>query len=235
MVSVLSRKGPFVDAKTLKGLLGVGGVMLLFATQDVWAHDWFASQPERDFYRAKRLASIWMATQRYLDIEKAEADGYVQITGNVPLQGYHFYNPRITRFDDAHPALLLYIRQEGDWHLVGLKYAVPGEAPPEESPFPGIRWRRWEAVCRYQDWQEVRARTPEACPPEHPETKSPYVAWRPDLWVIPLWLFYPNPYGLFASLNPLLAPFDERRIPPAGASTWEEWKERTAYSTFNHN
>lgn len=213
--------------------VGAGVFVLLTATQ-AWAHDWFASQPERDFYRAKRIAEIRSATQRYLKVEQAKTDGYVQITGNVPLQGYHFYNPGITSFDYDHPAILLYIRQEANWQLVGLKYAVPGEAPGE-SPFPGIRWERYEAACRYADWQEFRARTPQGCPSVHPETKSAYVAWHPNLWVIHLWLWYSNPYSLFASLNPLLAPFDDRSVPPGGASTWEVWKYRTAYSTFNHN
>lgn len=223
-----------------KQLVAVAGIVLLtvgLATGYQWYTEgkWFATVPEKDFRLSKLIADIRMSTERYLDIEQAKADGYVQISGNVPLEGYHFYKSGIAQFDYAHPSALLYIRANGQSQLVGLEYAVPGEAPPEESPFPGIRWRRWEAACRYADWQEVHARTPDVCPPEHPETKHAYVAWRPDLWVIHLWLFYPNPYGLFASLNPLLAPFDSRSIPPGGASTWDEWQYRAAYSTLNHN
>ncbi|MFQ5848617.1 MAG: hypothetical protein ACE5IQ_13220 [Candidatus Methylomirabilales bacterium] len=213
--------------------MGVAGLVVLTGGQG-WAHS-DLTQVQRDFYRSTRLAEIRLATHRYLDLKQAKADGYVQLTGNVPLEGTHFYNPRITGFDYAHPAILLYIEQKGTWQLAALKYAVPGESPPAKSPFPGIRWRREEATCRYADWREVHTRSAEDCPPVHPETHSAYAAWQPDLWVISLWLWYPNPEGLFAHWNPLLAPFDDRSIPPDGVSTWDEWEYDTAYSTFNHN
>lgn len=53
--------------------LGVGGSVLMIAGQ---AHGhWVPTQAERDFYRAKRLAEIRAATQRYLDVKQAKADG----------------------------------------------------------------------------------------------------------------------------------------------------------------
>lgn len=208
--------------------------LVLGTAGHAWGHS-FRTQPQRDFYRAKRLNEIRNVTRRYLDIKQAQADGYVQMTGNIPLQGTHFYNPRIRSFDFAHPAILLYVRQNGTWELVGLKYAVSGDHPPEERPFPGIRWSRQEATCQYADWQEFHARSPKECPARHPGTDSAYAAWHPDLWVIPLWLWYPNPNGLFASSNPLLSAFDDQSVPPGGASTWEEWRHRIEYSTFNHN
>ena len=47
--------------------------------------------PENDFRLSKLIAEIRMATQRYADVEQAGADGYVQVTGNMPLVGYRFY------------------------------------------------------------------------------------------------------------------------------------------------
>ena len=219
--------------------LALAGVVLLMiglAAGWQWYTEgkWFATVPEKDFLLSKLIAEIRTATQRYLEIERAKADGYVQMSGNVPLEGFHFQKAGITRFDYDHPSTLLYVRTKGQWQLVGLEYAVPGQKPAE-SPFPGIPWKRHLATCRYTDWQEFPARSPEACPRAHPDRKSRFVTWSPDLWVVHLWLWYPNPYGLFASLNPLLAPFDDRTLPPAEAGSWEAWKADTAFSTFNHN
>jgi hypothetical protein len=222
-----------------KQLVALAGVVLLTAGlamgYDWYTHGkWYAREPAKDFYLSKLIAEVRLATRRYLDVEQAKADGYVQISGNVPLEGYHFSNAGITRFDYARPSTLLYIQSAGQWQLGGLEYALPGNRPAE-SPFPGVAWELHPAMCRYADWQEFPARSREACPRAHPATKSPFVAWYPDFWVLRLWLWYPNPYGLFASLNPLLAPFDDRTVPPAWAGTWAEWKEHTAFSNFNHN
>lgn len=220
-------------------IVALTGVVLLTAGL-AWGYDWYihekwyAKEPAKDFALSKRIAEIRMATRRYQDMEQAKADGYVQMSGNEPLVGYHFYNPGVTRFDDAHPSTLLYIRTDGQWQLVGLEYAVPGERPAE-SPFPGIAWERQLATCRYADWQGFPSRSLAGCPRAHPDTKSRLAAWYPDRWAIHLWLWYPNPYGLFASVNPLLAPFDDRTVPPDEAGSWTEWKAHTAFSNFNHN
>jgi hypothetical protein len=195
---------------------------------------WYAKEPAKDFYVSKLIADIRTATGPYQDIAQAKEDGYAQISGNIPLQGYHFYKAGITQFDYTNPSTLLYTRAEGRWTLIGLEYAFPGE-PPAQDPFPGIAWERQLAVCRYADWQEYRSHSREGCPQVHPDTKSAFAAWYPDMWVIRLWLWYPNPYGLFASLNPLLAPFDDRTIPPDETGSWEDWKARTAFSNFNHH
>lgn len=222
-----------------KQILAVVGVVLLtigLAAGYQWYTEgkWFASVPEKDFRLSKLIADIRTATEHYLDVEQAKADGYLQKSGNVPLEGYRFEKPDITRFDYTRPSSLLYIRAEEKWQLVALEYAVPGERPAE-SPFPGVNWERHLAMCRYGDWQQYPARSSQECPQSHPETRSQLVAWSPDRWVIHLWLWYPNPYGLFASLNPLLAPFDDRTIPPDEAGSWSEWKEHIAFSNFNHN
>ncbi len=220
-------------------LVALAGVVLLtmgLAAGYQWYPEgkWFAALPEKDFHLSKLIADIRVATQRYQDMERAKADGYAQISGNVPLEGYHFHRPGIAGFDYTQPSTLLYIRTNEKWQLVGLEYALPGQRPAE-TPFPGVAWERHLARCRYADWQEFPAPSRDRCPQAHPDTKSPVAAWYPDLWVLHLWLWYPNPYGLFASLNPLLAPFDDRTIPPDGAGSWAEWNAHTAFSNFNHN
>lgn len=223
-------------SKPVAALAGVVVLTVALAAGYQWYTEgkWFATVPEKDFRLSKLIAEIRMATQRYLDLEQAKADGYVQVSGNVPLEGYHFQRPGAARIDTLRPSTLLYIRADGQWQLVGVEYAVAGERP-RESPFPGVGWERHLATCRYADWREFPARSREACPQAHPDTKSPLATWYPDQWVIHLWLWYPNPYGLFASLNPVLAPFDDRTVPPAEAGSWAEWKEHIAFSNFNHN
>lgn len=208
---------------------------LALASEFYMSHDhWYAKEPEKDFALARLIADIRSATQRYQDLDQAKADGYLQISGNVPLEGYNFHKAAITRFDYTHPHTLLYTQREGRWQLVALKYSASG-ARPAESPFQGIEWERSLAICRYADWQEFRSPTREGCPQVHPETQSALSAWQPDTWVIRLWIWYPNPYGLFAGMNPLLAPFDDHTIPPDEAGSWETWKTHTEFSNFNHH
>lgn len=216
-------------------------VITLLAAGLAWGSDyymnhghWYAKEPEKDFALARLIADIRTSTSRYQDLEQAKADGYAQISGNVPLEGYHFYKAGIAQFDYTHPSTLLYTERQGRWQLVALKYTAPGTRPAE-NPFTGIDWERSLAICRYADWQEFRSPSREGCPQIHPETKSSFTAWYPDMWAIRLWIWYPNPYGLFASMNPLLAPFDDRTIPPDEAGSWETWKAHTAFSNFNHH
>ncbi|MBI3637475.1 MAG: hypothetical protein HY216_14880 [Candidatus Rokubacteria bacterium] len=221
-----------------KQIVAIAGIVFLTAGlalgYDWYIHEkWYAKEPAKDFALSKLIADIRSTTARYQDVEQAKVDGYVQVSGNVPLRGYHFSKAGIARFDYAEPSTLLYVRTDGRWQLVGVEYALPRH--PAERPFPGVAWERELAMCRYADWQEFPSSSATSCPPSHPETKSAFVAWYPDLWAIRLWLWYPNPYGLFASLNPLLAPFDDRTIPPDEAGSWAQWNAHTTFSNFNHN
>ncbi|MCZ7624610.1 MAG: hypothetical protein M5R38_01100 [Candidatus Methylomirabilis sp.] len=77
---------------------------LALASEWYMSHDhWYAKEPEKDFALARLIADIRLATQRYQDLEQAKADGYVQISGNVPLEGYHFQKAGLTPFDYTHP------------------------------------------------------------------------------------------------------------------------------------
>ena len=41
-----------------------------------------------------------------------------------------------------------------------------------------------------------------------PHTGAAFTFWHPDLVTLHVWLWYPNPDGLFASYNPLVRPFN---------------------------
>jgi len=194
----------------------------------------FAAQPPKDVYLAKRIAEIRDATARFQDLEAAQAAGYAQASGNLPLLGYRFANANVKAFAFDRPTALLYVKQGDRWQLTGVEYAEAGEERPTIQPFPGVGWMRAPAACRYADWHELEGPSRDRCPAKHPEGAA-LATWEPPRWVMRAWVWYPNPSGMFARLNPLLAPFDDQSLPPGGFSTWEAWEKDAQYSNRNHN
>ena len=185
------------------------------------------------------LGEVRRATERYLDIERARADGYVQMSGMVVRHGYHFVNlPEQLRASAgalagaalalARPPILLYVERAGGWQLVGVEYALP--RPPDANPFPGASWQRHEASCHYRDFLELPAESASACPPAHPESGAPFVAWHPEIAVAHVWAWYPNPDGPFAPENPYLAPWGGTAAPHGHGRNPAE----ILYSEFTH-
>lgn len=212
----------------------VGGLVLGWAACAVPAAAHFAPQPPKDLYLAKRIAEIRETTARYQDLEAAHTAGYIQFTGNLPLVGYRFVHPGITAFAFDRPAGLIYVGQGERWQLAAVEYAVTGDERPATQPFPGIAWSREPGTCRYADWHERVSPSREGCPPVHPEGAA-LASWYPPRWFIRVWVWYPNPSGMFARLNPLLAPFDAHNLPPGGFWTWEAWAEDAVFSNRNHH
>jgi hypothetical protein len=46
------------------------------------------------------------------------------------------------------------------------------------------------------------------CPTRSPETGAGFNFWHPDLVTLHVWLWYPNPAGLYNGTNPLVRPFN---------------------------
>ncbi len=188
------------------------------------------------------FAEVRAATMRYLDIGKAREEGFVQISAMEPLHGYHFMNVNaqvlstLSRawavdLDLAKPPILLYVKQDNSWQLVGVEYALPGQ--PAQNPFPGAQWHEHVASCHYRDYREVPAAGAAQCPSRHPESGTEFVLWHPALAVAHVWAWYPNPRGPFAGDNPYLAPYGGAlsSLPSHGhARSGTE----VAYSEFNH-
>jgi putative copper resistance protein D len=193
----------------------------------------FAPQPPKDIYLAKRIAEIREATARFEDLRTAQAEGYRQFTGNLPLLGYRFVNPAITTFAYERPAGLIYAKQGEHWLLAGVEYAITAERPPANQPFPGVGWTREPATCRYADGHEWESSGREGCPPTHPEGAA-LASWHPTRWVIRAWVWYPSPSGMFAPVNSLLAPFGDQAPSPEGVWTWEDWQRFAEFSRRNH-
>jgi len=189
------------------------------------------------------LAAVRRATARYLDIEKARADGYVQISGMEANHGVHFMNVNaqilsaaVSLFSSglglSSPPLLIYVpTADGGWHLAAAEYALPTK--PETDPFPGAAWGEHEASCHYRDYRELPAPSPASCPKVHPESGAPFVLFHPKLAIAHVWAWYPNPRGIYADENPYLAPYGG-----TGAAVHRHGAARSgaeiAYSEFNH-
>lgn len=125
-------------------------------------------ETKRELNRARR------ATAQYHSINRAMADGYVDINVFIPNQGYHYLKPSIldSTFDVERPELLVYADLgNGRVQLVAVEYAVPtalSDTPPEGFTGDDDAWHRNEAF---------------------------------GLWTLHAWIWYQNPDGVFAEFN----------------------------------
>lgn len=187
------------------------------------------------------LAEVRQATARYLDIERARADGFVQLSGMEPRHGYHFARVDAGslimaalgggQLDLARPPMLLYVERAGVWQLAGVEYALP--ARPSANPFPGAEWHQHEASCHYRDFRELPAARAGECPPTHPVSGAPFVQWHPTLAVVHVWAWYPNPDGPFAAENAYLAAYGGAAAPATG-HTHARSPAEAIYSQYTH-
>lgn len=115
------------------------------------------------------------ATAKYKRIEKALADGYVDIAVDVQHMGHHYLNANLldASFDVKHPEILVYNRDEnGQQQLVAVEYAVP-LGNPRPAGFTGSD-DVWDENAGF------------------------------GLWLLHAWVWYQNPDGVFAPFNPLV-------------------------------
>ena len=134
------------------------------------------TQPTED-----QLEAAKEATRKYKDINVALADGFAPVGTDVPGEGFHYLNPaRLScNFDPAHPAVLLYalLPDQTQLRLVALEYLIPFACTPEGKNGP---------------------------PPEG--FAGGLDVWGNDepvpFWNLNAWLYFKNPNGLFAGLNP---------------------------------
>jgi hypothetical protein len=126
----------------------------------------------------RELAAARRATARYHRLERALADGFVDIDLFIPGMGYHYLNAdRIDdTFDPARPEALVYSPdRQGRMRLVAVEYAVPlglsPDAPPAGFTGSADAWDRNETF---------------------------------GLWTLHAWVWHNNPEGVFAPTNPRL-------------------------------
>ncbi|MGH3110485.1 MAG: hypothetical protein ACRDQT_06165 [Gaiellaceae bacterium] len=157
---------------------------------------------------APMLAESRLATAKYAtNLARAKKDGYtVTVTRHIPDMGWHFLNPKYTKFDVTKPAILVYVKRGSRWQLVAFEWVFPEK--PAKRPLPGAKYGSFGAACHYQDGTFVFAETEDACAEKSPESGAAFGFWHPDLVTLHTWVWYPNPDGIFAGANPLLKPFN---------------------------
>ena len=166
-----------------------------------------SSSPATTSNLAAQLALARVATAKYAnDLGRAKADGYQIITPMIPNMGYHFLNPDVKGFDIRKPAILVYQHRGGTWQLGALEWVFP--KLPATEPVPGARYGAFGAACHYADGTFVPAETQDACAKTAPGTGAAFGFWHPNLITMHVWLWYPNPAGLYAGFNPLVHPFN---------------------------
>ena len=156
---------------------------------------------------ATRLARARLATAKYAtNLRAAKADGYQIITRMIPDMGWHFLNPTIQGFDITKPPILVYERHGHRWQLGALEWVFI--QTPASPPRPGATYGSFPAACHYTDGTFVFAASQDKCPRTSPQTGAAFSFWHPDLVTLHLWLWYPNPAGLYNGTNPLVRPFN---------------------------
>jgi hypothetical protein len=156
---------------------------------------------------AQSLATARLATAKYAtSLQRAKADGYQIITQMIPGMGYHYLNPKVKGFSVTKPAILVYVKRGATYELGALEWVFT--SMPAKPPLPGAKYGAFGAGCHYIDGSFVPATTQDACPKTAPQSGAAFNFWHPNLITFHVWLWYPNPSGLFASTNPLLTAFD---------------------------
>ena len=155
-----------------------------------------------------QLALARIATAKYVnDLPKAKADGYGIITRMIPDMGYHFLNPNVKGFNVRKPPILVYEHRGATWQLGAIEWVFTSK--PARPPLPGATYGSFGAGCHYKDGTYVPAAAQSACPTTSPQTGASFNFWHPLLITMHVWLWYPNPSGLFASTNPLAGAFNQ--------------------------
>ena len=164
------------------------------------------SKTKIDRQLRNQLAQMRVATAQYAtDVEKAKADGYRIITPNMDDMGFHYLNPGISDFDVTKPPILVYAAPNGKHQLVALEWVFPKK--PKKPPLKGARYGSFPAACHYDDGTFTPASSEDDCAPE--SGGSPFVFWHPKLVTLHVWIWYPNPDGLYNPTNPLVRPFND--------------------------
>jgi hypothetical protein len=153
------------------------------------------------------IAAAREATAKYVtNLAAAKADGYMIITKMIPDMGYHYLNPKISGFNVTKPPILVYEHVTGGWQLGALEWVFT--SMPKTPPLPNATFGFFPAACHYADGTFIPDKNAATCPKRAPVSHAKFTFWHPDLTTMHFWIWYPNPDGLYASMNPNVAPFN---------------------------
>ncbi len=203
-------------SKIIKNRAATGAALVVMSAVAVWAiaAGTAASAPARTTASAgtatvleNQLAIARAATAKYAnDLSLAKANGYGIITKMIPTMGYHYMNPNVKGFDIRKPPILVYEHQGTGWTLGAIEWVFTSK--PAKPPLPGATYGAFGAGCHYKDGTFYPAAAQTKCPAKAPNTGAAFNFWHPNLVTMHVWLWYPNPTGLFASTNPLVTPYN---------------------------
>ena len=153
------------------------------------------------------IAATKLATAKYVNnLALARKDGYEIITRMIPTMGYHYMNPAVKGFDVSKPPILVYEHRGSSWQLGAVEWVFTSK--PATPPVPGATYGTFGAGCHFADGTFVPAAAQASCPPKAPGSGAKFTFWHPQLVTLHMWLWYPNPSGLFSGTNPLVTPFN---------------------------
>ena len=156
---------------------------------------------------AADVAAGRRATAKYqTNLAAAKAHGYRILTRMIPDMGYHFMNPSVKRFDVRNPPILVYEHTPHGWQLGAFEWVFTTK--PTTAPLPGAQYGVFGAACQYVDGTFVYQTVQAKCAAKSPQSGAAFNFWHPRLVTLHLWLWYPNPSGIFMGMNPLVAPFN---------------------------
>jgi hypothetical protein len=155
---------------------------------------------------AAQLALARTATAKYAnDLAAAKKDGYRILTQKIAGVGYHFINPSIKGFDVRKPPILVYERHGARWQLGALEWVFP--STPAAAPLAGASYGSFPAACHYVDGTFTPDASATSCAATSPQSGARLSFWHPKLTTMHVWIWYPNPDGMYASMNPLVHAF----------------------------
>ena len=155
---------------------------------------------------AAQLARARLATAKFSnDLGAAKAAGYGILTQQIAGMGYHFINPAVKGFDVSKPPILVYEKHGGRWQLGALEWVFPKK--PATPPLKGATYGAFPAACHYKDGTFTPEPSQDSCPTTSPQSGAAFNFWHPALVTMHVWIWYPNPAGMYASMNPLVHAF----------------------------
>ena len=129
-----------------------------------------------------------------------------------PDMGWHFLNPAIQGFDVTKPADpgLRAPRPQ-------LAAGRPGMGLPRHTGHPPCRGRPTGRSPPPATTATAPSCSPgsRSCAPAQPPDWRAFNFWHPDLVTLHVWLWYPNPAGLYTGTNPLVRPSTAASHPSA--------------------
>ncbi len=163
--------------RVIAGAIVVSPVLLSSAfAHEEHSHGHHAKHARVEPAALVQLEEVRQASARYLDVDRAVADGYVDVGAFVPGMGWHYVNANRMdqRFDPKRPEILVYADDPcgGKRRLVAVEYAIP--LPLSKKAPSGF-------IGKADGWHKDEAL---------------------GLWTLHAWVWEYNPDGVFAPYNP---------------------------------